>query len=133
MTIEPTTKLPVTAETPAAAQPARPSATIAKKPEPGVQFEAFFLQSFIQSIMPQESSEVFGEGTAGEVWKSMLAEKLGMQFAEAGGIGIAKMIAPGGNVPGSNVPRSGLTAARLLDLQLNATQAAAASIDVPKP
>lgn len=59
------------------------------------QFEAFVLQSFIQSIMPKEASSVFGEGTAGEVWKSMLAEKIAMQVAQAGGIGIGKLIGPG--------------------------------------
>lgn len=127
MTIEPTQRLTVSQETavPTSGQTSRPNAVITKKPEPGVQFEAFFLQSFIQSILPQDATEVFGEGTAGEVWKSMLAEKVAMQFAEAGGIGIAKMISPKGNVPAADVPRTGLTAGKLLDMQLGATQAAA--------
>ncbi len=73
------------------------------------QFEAFVLQSFIQSIMPKEASSVFGEGTAGEVWKSMLAEKIAMQVAQAGGIGIGKLIGPG--AAGSTVQSSDESAA----------------------
>lgn len=120
MTIEPTRQVSATVETTASAQsdPARPAAVITKKPDAGVQFEAFFLQSFIQSILPQEATEVFGEGTAGEVWKSMMAEKMAMQFAEAGGIGIAKMISPKGNLPGGDVVRTGLAAGKILDMQL---------------
>jgi flagellar protein FlgJ len=77
-----------------AAASSRPAADIKATTGPYVQFEAFVLQSFIQSMMPDNASEVYGEGTAGEVWKSMLAEKMAKEIAEHGGIGIAKMIAP---------------------------------------
>jgi hypothetical protein len=56
-------------------------------------FEAMALANMIESAMPDESSSVFGSGTAGHVWKSMLAEQLGRQMAEAGGIGIARQLA----------------------------------------
>ncbi|MCB5177737.1 rod-binding protein [Microvirga lenta] len=56
------------------------------------QFEAFVLQSFIESMMPEESESVFGKGTAGGIWKSMMAEQIGAQIAKAGGIGIAKHV-----------------------------------------
>lgn len=55
-------------------------------------FEAFILQSFIESMLPKESENTFGKGTAGSVWKSMMAEQIGAQIAKAGGIGIAKKI-----------------------------------------
>lgn len=55
-------------------------------------FEAFVLQSFIQSMLPHDAQGVFGQGTAGEMWKGLLAEQLGKQLARAGGIGIAKQI-----------------------------------------
>jgi Rod binding domain-containing protein len=103
----------------------RPGAKTATKPGPLVQFEAFVLQSFIQSIMPQESTAVFGEGTAGEVWKSMLAEKIAMQVSEAGGVGIAKMIAPKSNTT-ANIPEGAMpgvkpaAADRLLEMQAGA-------------
>ena len=44
-------------------------------------------------MLPKESEEVFGKGTAGGVWKSMLAEQLGAQLAKGKGIGIAKQLA----------------------------------------
>ena len=56
-------------------------------------FEAFVLQTFIQSMLPQKGEGLFGAGTAGEIWKSMLAESLGAQLAQSGGIGIARMLA----------------------------------------
>lgn len=115
-------------------QPSRVAAPEVGKPGPYVQFEAFVLQSFIQAILPKDASVVFGEGTAGEVWKSMLAEKIALQVAEAGGIGIAKAVAPSGGkagvttVPG--LPGQSAAAARLIDLQL-AGQPSAAMLATP--
>lgn len=56
-------------------------------------FEAFILQTFVETMLPKESEQVFGKGTAGGVWKSMLAEQLGNQLAKGKGIGIAKQLA----------------------------------------
>ena len=57
------------------------------------QLEAFIMQTFIQSMLPKEATSVFGKGTAGEVWKSMLAEKLGGEVARSGQLGIASRLA----------------------------------------
>lgn len=54
--------------------------------------EAFVLQTFIQSMLPKNAEHVFGKGTAGEIWKSMLAEKLGNEIAKSGQIGIAERL-----------------------------------------
>jgi hypothetical protein len=59
------------------------------------QLEAFVLQTFIQSMLPKNAQHVYGKGTAGEVWKSMLAEKLGNEIARSGQMGIAKRLASG--------------------------------------
>jgi hypothetical protein len=56
-------------------------------------FEAFMLQTFVEAMLPKDSEQVFGKGTAGSVWKSMLAEQLGNQLAAGKGIGIAKQLA----------------------------------------
>jgi len=56
-------------------------------------FEAVALTTFIQEMLPQQATAVFGTGTAGEVWKSMMAEQIAGQMARAGGIGIAKHLA----------------------------------------
>lgn len=57
------------------------------------QFEAFVLQSFIETMLPKNAESVFGKGTAGGIWKSMLAEKLADQISRNGGVGIAQRIA----------------------------------------
>jgi peptidoglycan hydrolase FlgJ len=56
-------------------------------------FEAFVLQVFVESMLPQGAQDVFGKGIAGGIWRSMLAEQLGNQLAEGKGIGIAKRLA----------------------------------------
>jgi len=64
-----------------------------KTPDALRQFEAFVLQSFIQSMLPKDAEDVFGRGTAGSFWKSMMAEKLADQIARSGALGIADQIA----------------------------------------
>ncbi|WP_416186596.1 rod-binding protein [Fulvimarina uroteuthidis] len=59
---------------------------------PMQQFEAFALRSFVESMLPSEATNFFGAGTAGNIWRSMMAEQLGNQLARGGGIGIADMI-----------------------------------------
>jgi Rod binding domain-containing protein len=81
-------------------QPASPArAAVAgqarKQPDAFAQLEAFVLQSFIQTMLPKNSQNFFGKGTAGEVWKSMLAEKLGAQIASSNQLGLAKRLAAG--------------------------------------
>ena len=53
-------------------------------------FEAMILQSFIGSMLPKDSEELYGKGTAGDIWKGMMAEQLGQALAKGGGIGIAE-------------------------------------------
>jgi Rod binding domain-containing protein len=73
------------------------------------QFESFVLQSFIETMLPKNAESVFGKGTAGGIWKSMLAEKLADQISRNGGVGIAQRIAAS---PGAHaLPASGETTA----------------------
>jgi flagellar protein FlgJ len=58
-------------------------------PEPFVKFEAMVMQSFIQSMLPEDSSSVYGEGMSGDMWKSLMAEQMSGAIAARGGIGIA--------------------------------------------
>lgn len=50
------------------------------------------LQSFFQSMMPEDTSSVYGQGLSGEMWQNLLAEQLGHAVAKRGGIGIADRI-----------------------------------------
>lgn len=70
-----------------------PSQMSSTKKDPYTQFESFVLQSFIESMLPQDAESVFGGGIAGQYWKSMMAEKLAEQLAETGSIGIARQLA----------------------------------------
>jgi peptidoglycan hydrolase FlgJ len=84
--------------------------------EPYRQFEAFVLQSFVETMLPKDAESVFGSGTAGEVWKGMLAEKIGAELAASGGIGIAEQLAklhpenasPANPAPADPAPQAGL-------------------------
>jgi flagellar protein FlgJ len=56
------------------------------------QFEAFLLQTFVQSMLPKNATNVYGKGTAGEVWRSMLAERIGEELAKSGQVGVAERL-----------------------------------------
>lgn len=84
----------------AATDVAPPSAPIiplvaheARAVPPLEQFEGFVLRSFVESMLPSEASSYFGSGTAGAIWRSMMAEEIGNELARGGGIGIASAIA----------------------------------------
>ena len=81
------------------------------------QFEAFVLQSFIESMLPKEAENVFGKGTAGGIWKSMMAEQMAAQIAKAGGVGIAKVLET------SHPAKDRVAAVKLNDHALAALQA----------
>jgi hypothetical protein len=55
--------------------------------------EAFFLRTVVDEIMPKDAESVFGSGTAGSVWKSMLAEQVANELAKSARFGIAERLA----------------------------------------
>lgn len=55
-------------------------------------FEAFMLQSFVQSMFTSDASSTFGKGIAGEYWKSMMSEAMANKMADSGGVGIAHLL-----------------------------------------
>lgn len=88
---------PLSRENFASLQPAgvTPDTGLAKPPAPNPtfkKFEAFMLQSFVQSMLEGNDEAVYGKGIAGDYWKSMMAEAVANQMADAGGIGVAKML-----------------------------------------
>lgn len=64
--------------------------TAVKVPEEYRKFEASVLQTFIGSMLPKDSEEVYGKGSAGEIWKSMMSEQFADVMSQNGGIGIAE-------------------------------------------
>lgn len=79
-------------------------------PEAFRKFEAMVLQTFLQNMLPQDAENVYGSGVAGQMWQSMMAEKLGEQMAQRGGIGIADRILRDHYVEGeTTVPLRGVS------------------------
>ncbi|MFD2248845.1 hypothetical protein FHS82_000953 [Pseudochelatococcus lubricantis] len=56
------------------------------------QFEAVTLQTFVEALLPRESTAWFGKGFAGDMWKSLLARQMAEELARSGGIGIARAV-----------------------------------------
>lgn len=50
--------------------------------------EALLLQNLVETMMP-DGSDLFGQGEAGTVWRSMLAEQLGTSLSKKVDLGIA--------------------------------------------
>ncbi len=68
------------------------SAKSAEMPEEYRKFEASILQNFVNSMMPKDSEDIYGKGSAGEFWQSMMSEQIADQMSKNGGIGIAEQI-----------------------------------------
>ncbi len=54
------------------------------------QYEAFVMQSFVESMMPKGANATYGKGTAGEFWKSMMAQEMGKEISKSTRLGIAE-------------------------------------------
>ncbi len=66
-------------------------ATAQPKTDTYRKFEAVLLQNFVESMLPKDD-ETFGDAASAGIYRSMMAEQLANQIANAGGIGIAKAI-----------------------------------------
>jgi peptidoglycan hydrolase FlgJ len=91
-------------------------------------FEAFVLQSFLESMLPKNATAVFGKGSAGEFWRSMLAEKLGTELARSGQVGIAQRLTQGAS-HASQPPASGNAAPPMAPAEPNERGASAPSVN----
>ncbi|TCR63660.1 rod-binding protein [Bosea sp. BK604] len=56
-------------------------------------FEAQVISTFIEQMMPEATTNTFGDGMAGGVWRSMLSEQIAGELAKSGGLGIRDKIA----------------------------------------
>jgi len=70
----------------AASKLGRPSTAQSAKTE----FQALVLTSMVESMLPKDAEHVFGSGTAGSIWRSMMAEKIAAQLAERDVLGLSK-------------------------------------------
>ena len=56
------------------------------------QFEAMMLNSFVSEMLPKDTGEVFGQGMAGDMWRSMLADQVSTQIAKSGKLRLARRL-----------------------------------------
>jgi len=56
------------------------------------EFESVMLNTFVNEMLPKDASSVFGQGLAGDMWKSMLADQVSRQMAKSDALGIGKRL-----------------------------------------
>lgn len=74
----------------------RPSAPVDANKKAYQGLEALLLQNLVETMLPK-NSEIFGEGTAGNIWRSMLAQELGTNLAKKVDLGIEPRYLRSGN------------------------------------
>jgi flagellar protein FlgJ len=57
-----------------------------------VELEATLLNNLVGEMLPKDAPGVYGQGTAGDVWRSMLGDQIAHQIAKSGELGIAKRL-----------------------------------------
>ena len=57
-----------------------------------VQFEAVLLNSFVSEMLPKDTPEAYGQGLAGDMWRSMLADQVSRKIASSGVLGIGQRL-----------------------------------------
>jgi len=65
-----------------------------------IEFEASMLKTFVDAILPKDQTDVYGQGEAGDIWKSMLADQIAKQIAKSGAFGISKRLFATHPLPG---------------------------------
>ncbi len=50
------------------------------------------VNSFVQEIMPKDEASVYGQGFAGDMWRSMLSEQVSRQIARSGALGLSRKL-----------------------------------------
>ncbi len=75
--------------------PLRPGATLSVAKKAQNMLESAFLTQFLQEILPKDTPSAFGQGYAGDMWRSMLAERVADQIAASGRLGIADKLFAG--------------------------------------
>ena len=62
--------------------------------------ESAFLTQFIEEMLPKDAPEAFGQGYAGDMWRSMLAQRVADQVAASGRLGIGDRLFAGHPIEG---------------------------------
>ncbi len=85
-----------------------------------VEFEAMAVDGFVRDLLPKDAPAFFGEGVAGDIWRSMLSEQISRQIAKSGALGLSRRlfatheIATGERRAGASAATSAGTSANIL-------------------
>jgi peptidoglycan hydrolase FlgJ len=86
-----------------------------------IDFEASMLKTFVDAILPKDEPDIYGQGTSGDIWKSMFADQIARQIAKSGVLGISKRLFATHPLPGqASVGGSSILAGASGDLPLRA-------------
>ena len=91
------------------------------------EFEAVMLNSFVSEMLPKDASTVFGQGLAGDMWKSMLADQVSRQMAKSDALGLGKRLFATHPLSASDA----LEKAQRADAAANTAQMSAESLALP--
>lgn len=91
------------AEAPSAMPPPVSSASVRPPLDPRTKaykgLEQLVLKNLVESMLPQETSSFFGSGTAGDIWRSLLADKLAAEMSRSVDLRLVSPKAPGSDHP----------------------------------
>lgn len=59
---------------------------------PEQRFESFLVRTSVETMLASSPDDLFGDRTAGPMWRSMLAEQLGDAVAARGALGVAALV-----------------------------------------
>jgi hypothetical protein len=97
VTSENETAPPTTASALSTATAAQNTTSNDKRAAAYQKFEAFLLQTFVEAMLPKDATNVYGSGTAGDIWRSMFAEHIANELSESAKLGIAERISENRN------------------------------------
>ncbi len=80
---------------PALAPPGAQAVTPSRAKSAQTKLESVILGQFIGEMLPKDTPSAFGQGYAGDMWRSMLAERVADQIAASGRLGIASRLFAG--------------------------------------
>jgi len=94
--------------------------------------ESVVLSEFISEMLPKDTPSAYGQGYAGDMWRSMLAERVADQIAASGRLGIAARLFAGhplsaGSQMTAPEKAHGLAQANALQTSANALSAPSAA------
>lgn len=69
-----------------------PARAAAGRSQTAKDFEAVFLRQAIEEMLPKDAAGIFGGGTGGDIWRSMMADEISKVLAERGILDLSRQL-----------------------------------------